>query len=364
MIIQIQPWIDDSELLELKKVIDSTFVTESSATELFENMTIDYTGAKYAISVSNGTVGLFCALSALNIGVGDEVIVPNLTFIATSNSVIWTGAKPVFCEVRKDTLCIDEDRIEDLISHRTKAIMTVNLYGNSPDMDRIKKISKKYNLKIIEDAAQGVGVHYKKKHVGTIGDIGVLSYYGNKTITTGEGGMILTNDKNLARICYRLKNHGRDKKGTFVHQHIGFNFSFTDIQAAIGISQMKKLEKIIEKKKNIFEIYFQELKKIEELNFYKIKGQGDPVYWFSSIYLKRSKMLMDFLNKRGIQTRRFFYPLHLQPCYQSSNFNFDKTKFKISEEIYDSSLSLPSSYILKESEQEKVIENIKSFFKC
>ncbi len=244
MIIQIQPWIDDSEMHELMKVVQSTFVTEASLTKEFEQMTRDLTKAKHAIAVANGTLGLFCALKALGIGIGDEVIVPDLTFIASANAIIMAGAKPVFCDVEINTLCIDIEKAKSKVTANTKAIMPVHLYGQSADMVKVLNFAKENNLKVIEDAAQGVGVLFEGKHVGTFGDIGILSYYGNKTITTGEGGIILTNDDELAKICYRLKNHGRDTKGTFIHEHIGFNFSFTEMQAALGVSQMKKLNAI------------------------------------------------------------------------------------------------------------------------
>ena len=229
-------------------------------------------------------------------------------------------------------------------------------------MDEILDISKAYDLKIIEDAAQGVGVHYKDKHVGTFGEIGVLSYYGNKTITTAEGGMILTQKQELFKTCYRLKNHGRDKKGLFVHEHVGYNFAYTDLQAALGLAQMKKLKTIINKKKKIFDRYFNELSSIKQLQFYKIDNQKNPVYWFSSVYTKDKKELQDFLTKNGVQTRDFFYPLHLQPCYKGRNFNINDD-YTISEDIYNYSLSLPSSVILTKREINKVIRLIKSFYK-
>ncbi len=361
MIIQIQPWISWLEIKEIFKVIRSTFITEGKATHLFETKTAEMTGSKYAMAYANGTLGLFAALKALKIGSGDEVIIPNLTFIATANAVIMAGAKPVFCEIDKDDLGISPSKISALINKNTKAIMPVHLYGFSCKMDEIVDIAKAHNLKIIEDAAQGVGVRYKDKHVGTIGDIGVLSYYGNKTITTAEGGMILTQDKELHQTCYRLKNHGRDKKGMFVHEHIGYNFAYTDLQAAIGIAQMKKLKTIINKKRKIFDRYFNELSSIKQLKFYKIPNQENPVYWFSSCYTKDKKELQDYLSKNGVQTRDFFYPLHLQPCYKSENFNINDD-YRVSEDIFNFSLSLPSSVILKEREISKVIRLIKSFY--
>jgi len=358
MIPQIQPWIDESELNELKRVIDSTYVTESNLTQEFETMTKTLTSAKHAIAICNGTAALFCALKALNIGPGDEVIVPDFTFIATANAVILAGAKPVFCEIDAKTFCMDVSQAT--VTPKTKALLPAHLYGQSADMESILEFAKIHNLFVIEDAAQGVGVKFKNKHVGTFGNIGILSYYGNKTITCGEGGVILTNDDELAKNSYRLKNHGRDTKGTFIHDHIGFNFSFTEMQAAVGISQMKKFDTIKKRKLEIHDIYINNLNNIEEFVPVFIDERTEPVYWFTSFLTNRLEELTHFLNSNGIQTRRFFYPLHLQPCYK--DYNLDRTKFKISEDIFNKGISLPSSYNLTHNEQEKVISLIKKFF--
>ena len=195
----------------------------------------------------------------IGIGPGDEVIVPNITFVATANAVILAGATPVLCEITPDTFCIDIDRAAALVTARTKAIMPVHLYGQTADMTRVSEFASKNSLFVVEDAAQAVGVRFNGQHAGTFGEMGVLSYYGNKTITCGEGGVVLTNDPELAKKVYRLKNHGRDVKGTFIHEEIGFNFSFTDLQAAVGIAQMAKLREIKEKKRAIHDRYAQEL---------------------------------------------------------------------------------------------------------
>ena len=202
--------------------------------------------------MTNGTAALYCGLKALDLKEEDEIIVPNMTFIASSNAVIFARAKPVLCDIDPNRLCVSAEQIEKVITNKTKAIMPVHLYGRSCDMDPIMNLAKKYNLKIIEDAAQWVGVLYKGRHVGTFGEIGTLSFYANKTITCGEGGIVLTNDDNIKDHCYKMKNHGRSKKGTFIHESIGFNFAFTEMQAAIGISQLKKLNRIISKKEKIY----------------------------------------------------------------------------------------------------------------
>jgi perosamine synthetase len=360
---QIQPWIDKRELIELKKVIDSTYVSESKLTEEFESMTRDMTGSKHAISMCNGTMALFACLKAMKIGIGDEVIVPNLTFVATANAVILSGATPVICEVYPNTFCIDIEEAEKLVTSKTKAIMPVHLYGQSADMDKILEFSKKHDIEILEDAAQGVGVKFNGKHTGTFGKAGVLSYYANKTITCGEGGVVLTDDDDFAKECYRLKNHGRDKKGVFIHDSIGFNFSFTEMQGAIGVSQMKKLPKIIKKKKLIYDKYSKELMSIDELKPQFIDERTSPVFWFVTYLCKDAKELAEYLLESGIQTRKFFYPLNMQPCYSNNDIVKNlKGNFKLSERIYEEGISLPSSYIMTNKEQIYVIDKIKEFY--
>ena len=361
MILQIEPWIDNAELKQLKKVVSSTFVTEAELTKEFETIIKDLTGSKHAISMTNGTAALFCCLKALGIGEGDEVIVPDMTFIATANAVIMAGARPVLCDVYYDTLCLDIELAEKLITTRTKAIIPVHLYGQSSDMNKVIELSKSKNIFVIEDAAQGVGVRFMDKHVGTFGDLGILSFYGNKTITCGEGGVVLTDSDELAKSCYRLKNHGRDKKGVFIHDHIGYNFAFTEMQAAIGIAQMKKLNDIIIRKKEINDIYIKNFEGLDEFEKLNIDKRCKHLYWFTSFYAKKINKLIDHLNKKSIQTRRFFYPLHLQPCYDNTN-KIINNNCPISKGAYDNGISLPSSYTLKKEDQFKVIEEIRSFY--
>ena len=362
MIPQIQPWIDESELIELKKVIGSTYISESTLTAEFEARTRELTGAKHAIAMSNGTVALYCALRALGIGHGDEVIVPNITFIASANAVLMAGATPIFSEVDGDTFCIDINEAQSLVSSRTKAIMPVHLYGQAADMDLVITFAKKNGLFVIEDASQGVGVFFKKQHVGTFGEVGVLSYFANKTITCGEGGIVLTNDDDLAKACYRLKNHGRDVKGTFIHDHIGFNFSFTEMQAAIGVSQMKKLPKIINKKLSIRNEYLKAFQGVEGFTPTTIDQRVDPVFWFTSYLVDDAEDFSRFMMEHEVQTRRFFYPLHLQPCYRNL-YDFSNRDFGLSEKIYKQGISLPSSFLLTDDEIGFVIDKALMYFK-
>lgn len=362
-IVQIEPWIDENELWELRRVIESTFIVEHDVTREFERKTAEFTGARHAVAVCNGSMALFVCLRALGIGPGDEVIVPNLTFIASANAVILAGAVPVLCEVREDTFCIDMERAEELITERTRAIMPVHLYGQSADMTAVMEFARRHALRVVEDGAEAIGVRFEGRHAGTFGDMGILSYYGNKTITCAEGGMVLTDSAELAKASYCLKNYGRERKGLFRHENIGFNFSFTDLHAAIGIAQMRKLPLIIEKKRQIQERYVQELAGLEQFQPVFIDPRCEPVFWFTSFLCPDPEGLSLFLQGESIQARRFFYPLHRQPCYQDGKYvRVANAQFAVSDAIYERGISLPSSYTLREDEQSRVIACIRKFY--
>ena len=362
-IVQIEPWIDAAELRELERAIGSTFLVEHDLTREFERQTARLTGCQHAIAVCNGSMALYVSLKALGIGSGDEVIVPNLTFIATANAVIMAGGTPVLCEIREDTFCLDVERAAELITARTRALMPVHLYGQSADMAAIMALARRHNLPVIEDAAEGVGVSFDGRHVGSFGDLGILSYYGNKTITCGEGGMVLTNDDDLAKAAYRLKNYGRDRKGTFVHDSIGFNFSFTDLQAAVGLAQMKKMPAIVRRKRDIYQRYVEQLRGISGIRACFVDPRCQPVYWFTSFLCDAPDALAAALARRNIQTRRFFLPLHRQPCYADQrHLRLPAGGFPVSDRIYNQGISLPSSYSLTEDDQSLVIEAIQSFY--
>ncbi len=360
---QTQPWIDNKEANYIKKVVKKTFLTESNETKKFELKIKKFCKSKYSISISNWTVGLFACLKVLNIKKGDEVIVPNLTFIATVNSVLMAGATPVLCDVGKGNFNIDIKKVKRLINAKTKAIIPVHLYGHCCEMDVLKRICKKNKIFLVEDAAQALGATFKNKNLGNIGDMGGFSFYGNKIITTGEGGVILTSKKKYFDEIYQLKNHGRKKKGTFKHEKIGYNFMFTEMQAAIGNIQMNKLNKILRKKKFIFDFYKKNLSDIKNINFMNPIKYNKPVYWFSNIIVKNKNKLKNFLKENNIQTRDIFYPIHKQPCYKNTKLikNMNNS-FPVSEEIYKEGLSLPSGYELKSSELNHIIFMIKKFY--
>ena len=340
-----EPNIGEKELNNVIDCIKSTWISSIGKyiTE-FENSFSSYCGVKYGVSVANGTLALQLALKSLNIGFGDEVIIPNLTFVATANAVTYLGAKPVLVDCEIETWNIDPTKIEKAITSKTKAIIPVHLYGHPCNMDPIMSIAKKYNLKVIEDAAEAHGSEYKGKKVGSIGDIGCFSFYGNKTITTGEGGMCITNNKTLANKMRFLKDHGMSTKKRYWHKEIGYNFRMTNMQAAIGCAQIEKIDKFIDiKRKNAF-TYNSFLKDCAEIILPPEKEWAKNTFWLYSILLKNTNInqLIKKLKEKNIDSRRFFYPINVLPPYKQ------KGDYKVSNMLSKNGISLPSSVNLTE----------------
>ena len=358
--------MNNDEKKELNSVIDSGWFTESSKTRQFEKMVADFVGVKYACAVTSGTTALYVGLKALGIGRDDEVIVPDLTFVASPNAVEAVGAKPILVDIEQDSLNFDLKKIKQSITKRTRAIMPVDFNGRPVDIKNIRKLANQHNLSLIEDAAHGLGCFYDKKHVGTMSDIGVFSFSTPKIITTGQGGMIVTNNKKLYEKCKAVKDFGR-KSGTkqnmrmaFEHHTIGYNFKFTEFQAAIGIAQMKKLRKRIIAKKKMFRIYEELLSKVSCVNF--IETNLDKVTpWMVDILVDSKRKrdgIIKYLEKNNIESRIFYPPIHRLPPYQNKD-----VKFKITSEISDRGLWLPSSVNLKENQINFICNHIKNFFK-
>jgi perosamine synthetase len=358
--------MDDDEKKELISVIDSGWFTEASKTQKFEKMFADFIGVKYACAVTSGTTALYVGLKSLGINSGDEVLIPDLTFVAGPNSVEAVGAKPILVDIESDSLNIDSKKIKQNITKRTKAIMPVDFNGRALDINKIIEIANRYNLSIIEDAAHGLGCFYGKKHVGTASDIGIFSFSTPKIISTGQGGMIVTNNKKLYEKCKALKDFGR-KPGTkqnmrmaFEHPTIGYNFKFTEFQAAIGIAQMRKLRKRMILKKKMFNLYEELLSKLSSVNF--IKTNLDSITpWMVDILVDSKRKRDDIikhLKKNQIETRIFYPPIHRLSPYKDKD-----VKFKITSEISNRGIWLPSSVTLNEENIEYVCKKIISFSK-
>jgi perosamine synthetase len=286
-------------------------------------------------------------LAALGIGNGDEVIVPTLTFIATANAVTYCNAKPVFVDSHPSYWCIDPDKIEEKITENTKAIIAVHLYGHPCDMDKIMDIARKNSLYIIEDAAEAHGAEYKGRKVGSFGDVSCFSFFANKIITTGEGGMCLTNDEELAAKMRILRDHAMNPNKRYWHNVVGFNYRMTNMQAAVGVAQLEKLDRFVEKRRRIAQKYHSLLQGIRGVTLPLEMPWAKNVYWVYSILIEddfgiNRDELMKRLEERGIETRSLFYPMHILPPYQNDE------RFPAAEELSRKGISLPSGGKLEE----------------
>lgn len=356
-----EPVLGEEELNNVIEAVKSGWISSQGKFILeFEQAFARYCGVKHGIATANGTVALHLALEALGIGKGDEVIVPTLTFIATANAVRYTGATPVFVDSHPDYWCIDPEKIERAITPKSKAIIPVHLYGHPCDMDAIMDMARRYSLYVIEDAAEAHGAEYKGQKVGSFGDINCFSFYGNKIITTGEGGMCLTNNDELASKMRILRDHGMNPNRKYWHDVVGFNYRMTNLQAAVGVAQVRKLDEFLAVKCRIAQWYAAGMSKMASDRTVGLHPQmtwAKCVYWMYSIIIAgitrtdRDK-LIEKLGQQEIQTRPLFYPIHTMPPYRSSE------KFAVAEELSRTGLSLPSSHRLTSAEVTKVIESI------
>jgi len=354
-----KPMLTGNEKRYVNECLDSTWISSKGRfVNEFENNFADYIGTKYAIGVSNGTVALHLALLALGVGEGDEVIVPTLTYIASVNAITYTGAKPVFVDSLEDTWQMDPQEIINKITDKTKAVIAVHLYGHPCEMDKIVDICKKNNLFLIEDAAEAIGSKYNNKIVGGFGDVGTFSFYGNKTITTGEGGMVVTNDDTLFDRIQHIKGQGLAKYREYWHDIIGYNYRMTNICAAIGLAQLENIQFIIEKKQKIANWYKEGLKN-SEIIFHNAIGDVFHSYWMCSILVKSIKkrdLLREHLKKNGIETRPLFYPVHTMPMY-----SFKYEKHSVAEKLGWQGINLPSYPELNKEDVDYIVEKIKIF---
>ncbi len=365
---QVSPWLGEEELTEVNNVFKNNWLTEGPYATIFSKSLNDFFDVEYGVFAPNGTLALFLGLLALEIGYGDEVIVPDCTFIGSANAVVLTGATPVFVDVNRDNFQIDVKLAENLITSKTKAIMPVHLYGMSANMKEVIDFAKRWNLKIIEDAAQGVGVKYYDKHVGTFGDVGCFSFFADKTITTGEGGYVVAKNKEIFEKLLLLRNQGRYDRGSFIHPAIGYNFRITDIQAAVGVVQLRKFAAIQQNKTRIYELYYEELKDTPEVEFLKVEEGSNHVPFRAVLLVQDAQKLMSYLDERIVQTRSFFYPLHKQPCFKSFHGNnggiksLDDKYFPNSIYGYEHGLCLPIYPSLQDDQIKEICRYIKGYF--
>lgn len=331
----------------------------------FEKEFAKYIGVKHAISVSSGTAALHIALLALGIDKGDEVIVPAFTMGATWMAVMYTGATPVFVDCELTNYNIDIAKIEEKITSKTRAIIPVHVYGHACEMDEILAIAKRHNLFVIEDAAEALGGEYKGKKCGSMGDVNCFSFYANKIVTTGEGGMVVTNNDNLAREAAKFKDLYHTDKKRFIHEKLGYNFRMTNVHAAIGMGELQNIEKYLDKKQNMARQYEEGLKNISGIKLPTTKSYVKNTYWMYGIVIDKEKFgidrntLREKLKKAGIDPRDFFYAPEDQPILRDiiKEEAFPNTKY-----LSENGLYLPSGLAITEEQIKTVCETIKRIF--
>lgn len=357
-----QPNLDGNELAYVTHCIKTNWISSQGRyVQDFEKQFAAFINSQSALTTSNGTTALHLALRALCVGPGDEVLVPNFTFIAPINAVLYVGAKPVLVDIDKDTLCIDPKFIEQSITEKTKAIIPVHIYGQSADMDKIIKITKSNKLLIIEDCAEALGTYYNNLHVGNFGDAAIFSFFGNKTLTTGEGGMLIFNSPIFDSKARILRDHGMDSKKKYWHNELGYNYRLTNIQAAIGLAQLERLESFIANKIFIAEQYS---KRFKTQKFFEIPKQIRGIqhsFWLYTVILKKEYLdyrdnIINRLLKNGIETRPTFYAVDSMPFYKDiDKLNIDRP---VSNEVARSGISLPTFPGLESSQIEYISDSL------
>ncbi len=367
-------YTDDNDVKAVTKVIESgMYWAIGPAIEDFERALAKYVGVKYALVFSSGTSALHALMLAYGFGPGDEIIVPSFTFIATANSPLFVGAKPVFVEIEDKTFGLDPQKIEEKITKKTKAIMVVHYGGMACQIEAIKEIAKKYNLVLIEDAAESLGSKIGNKKVGTFGDSAMFSFCGPKIITTGEGGAITTNNKNLFEKLKLIRSHGRQETANYFasvaymdYVALGYNFRMSSMTAALGSSQLKKIEKVIAMRRKNAGYLDEKLSELKEITTLIAPRGYFHIYQMYTITLKEGKSIRDglkkHLNSKGIMAKVFFDPIHLATFYKE-NYHYKKGDLPLTEAISDSVLSLPMYPSLTKKEMDYMAQEIKNFFK-
>lgn len=357
---QFEPYFDKDDSEEVARIIQSGWVQEGKKTREFEKQFADFVGTRFAVATTSGTIAISLAAFASGLRTGDEVLVPDYTAIGTLNGIGLTGARPILVDVRRSDCNIDPDEIEKYITPRTRAIVPVHINGRAADMKSISEISEKYNLAVIEDAAQCLGSRINGKHLGALSKVGCFSLATSKVITTGQGGMVVTDDESIFTRLVQFKDQGTTARlsSTTIpdwYESTGFNFKFTDVQAALGISQMRKLEQRIQHIKHIFNLY-QELLQGREVTFLETNMKSGLVPWYVDCIVNDSSnrtRIIESCKKDAIGTRISYRPLHTQPAYRTDGY-FDDAIY-----LYEHGIWFPSSSFLTDEDIKRVCDVIR-----
>lgn len=354
-----QPRLGAEEQKIIKKVFDSNFPNEGELATQFEQKLCTLLGCKHAVAVTSGTTAIFLALKSVGVGCGDEVIVPDITFIATANAVQMCGAKPVLVDIDPRTMNMSPEAFAGAITEKTKAVVPVHVSGRAADMEAITDIAKDKGIPIIEDAAEALMSRHKGKYLGTFGKAGCFSFSPNKTITTGQGGVVVTDDDDLHIRLRELKDHGRPTRGTGgddFHNVIGYNFKFTDLQAAVGLGQLTYLDSRIERMKRTHRLYVEELKDMDGISLFNFEiDKGESPQWTDALVERRNE-LDKYLTANGIGCRRYWFPIHTQKPYKLPDDAFPN-----STRLSPKAIWLPSAFTLSDKDIETVCSHIREF---
>lgn len=327
----------------------------------FEQQVSKLCGVKHGITTSSGTTALALAVASLGLGPGDEVIVPAFTNIATALAVVYSGARPVFVDSERETWNVDVAQVRRLVTPRTRAIMPVHIFGHPVDMDSIMEVANEFDLYVIEDGAEALGARYKERLVGGIGDIGCFSFFINKIVTTGEGGMVVTDDDQIAERARLLKNLAYSRRDKFIHEELGYNYRMTNLQASLGVAQMPRLGEIVEKKRKIASSYTERLKKVSGLQLPCEMSWAKSVYWVYGVVLQQGMpsrdVVRDRMTAKGIETRSFFYPLHRQPVFKKMGISGTE-ELHVADWLWEYGLYLPSGPKLTEQDVDFVSKTL------
>jgi len=361
-----RPWIIEEDIKAVEEVLRTSQLSLGPKLVEFEDSLKEIAGRKYAVAVNSGTSALHLIIKSLGIKEGDEVITTPFSFIASSNCILFEKARPVFVDIRKDIYNINYDLIEEKITEKTKAILAVDVFGQPADWDEITEIAKKHNLHLIEDSAESIGSEYKGRACGSFGDAGVFAFYPNKQITTGEGGVVVTDNEEIAILSKSMRNQGRGEGDTWLqHTRLGYNYRISDINCALGISQIKRLEEIIEKRNKVANFYFEKLKEVEEIITPFVSKTVTKMSWFvyvihlSDRFTKENRdSIIEEMRRKGVETRGYFSSIHLQPFYRKV-FGYKEGDFPMTEFISERTIALPFYAIMKEKEVDYVVNTLK-----
>jgi len=357
---QQSPWLGEAEKAAVCRVFDSNWITEGPVAAEFSRRLRELMGAEYGVFAPNGTLALALGLMALGIGAGDEVIVPDTTFIASATAVLIAGARPVFVDVNSRNFQINVETCIRAVTPRTRAIMPVHLYGMACNMKAVLDFAELYGLAVIEDACEAINVRYRGQHTGTFGDVGCFSFFADKTITTAEGGWVICKDGDIYDRLRYLRNQGRIERGTFIHPQIGYNFRLTDIQAAIGLAQLDRLDEIVARKLERLAWYHDELDRVEGIRFLEVEPGSTYVPFRVVLLCQDAQELEDYLCQHYIEPRRVFYPLHRQPCFQHLNPGGD-VQYPNAVYGYEHGICLPVFPTLTQEQVAYICSTIKEF---